>query len=215
MPAILATLEVFEKFISIGKEIAKLPQLVLPQYQAAALDLYDISQRLLTANENLSRWLYRFLYFDFRQPDSRSRFLELVRDYKTMKQGSEFRQLKFSCSDISAIYHRSIASKLGNWFTDQTRREEVRVTFEMLSDADGSLAAFTYDHVVRDLDRAVDAMETQVENGAMDDAESVRLQTKTEMREITGRLESFAGALSDLVISFAAIARAPVTLARP
>jgi hypothetical protein len=214
MPTILPTLEVFEKFISIGKEIAKLPQLVLPQYQAAASDLYVISQRLLTANENLSRWLYRFLYFDFRQPDSRGRFLELVRDYKTMKQGAEFRQLKFSCSDISAIYHRNIASKLGNWFADETRRKEVQNTFERLSDADGTLVAFTYDHVVRNLDRAVDDMEAQVENGATDGAETVRLQTKAEMKEVTERLESFAGALSDLVISFAAIARAPVTLAR-
>jgi hypothetical protein len=214
MATILPTLEVFEKFIDIGKEIARLPQLVLPQYQAAARDLYEISQRLLTANENLSRWLYRFLYFDFRQTDSRSRFLELVRDYKTMKQGAEFRQLKFSCSDISAIYHRNIASKLGNWFTDETRRREVEGTFKRLSDADGSLVVFTYEHVVRNLDRAADEMETRVENGAIDDAESVRLRTKTEMKDITGRLESFAGELSDLVISFAATARAPVTLAR-
>src|SRR6266498_2790658 len=92
-------LDVFDHFINIAKELAKLPQLVLPQYRAAAQDLYEISQKLLTANENLARWLYKFLYFDFRQPQeqARTQFFDLVRDYKTMKLGPEFRQLKISC----------------------------------------------------------------------------------------------------------------------
>jgi hypothetical protein len=87
MPAIKPAVELFNKFIGIAKELAKLPQLVLPQYQTAAKDLYLISQKLLVANENLSRWLYRFLYFDLGQPDARSNFLKLIVDYKTMKQG--------------------------------------------------------------------------------------------------------------------------------
>jgi len=57
-------------------------------------------------------------------------------------------------------------------------------------------------------------MENRVEADAMDDAELKRLQTKAEMKDGTERLEAFAGALSELVISFAGIAHAPMTLGR-
>ncbi len=215
MPAIQPALDIFDKFISIAKELAKLPQLVLPQYRAAAQDLYEIAQKLLTANENLSRWLYKFLYFDFRQQDARTKFFDLIRDYKTMKQGPEFRQLKFSCGDISAIYYRNIASKLGNWLSDQTKLEEAQGMFAALSDADSDLVSFTYDQVVKALDNAVNDIETRVEAETMNDAELRRLQAKADMKDVTERLEVFAGALSELVISFAGIARAPVTVGRP
>jgi hypothetical protein len=214
MPAIQPALDIFDKFISIAKELAKLPQLVLPQYRAAAQDLYEIAQKLLTANENLSRWLYRFLYFDFRRQDARTQFLDLIRDYKTMKQGPEFRQLKFSCGDIAAIYYRNVASKLGDWLSDQTKLKEAQSMFAALSDADRDLVSFTYDQVVKALDTAIDDIESRVEAGAMDDAELRRLQAKADMKDVTERLEAFAGALSELVISFAGIARAPVTLGR-
>jgi len=83
MSTITPTLEIFDKFISIASGLAELPQLVLPQYRDAAQDLYEIAQKLLSANENLSRWLYKFLYFDFRQQDARTKFLDLVGDYRT------------------------------------------------------------------------------------------------------------------------------------
>lgn len=41
-----------QAFIVLGKEIAKMTKLALPQYQACARDLYLISQRILDANEN-------------------------------------------------------------------------------------------------------------------------------------------------------------------
>lgn len=123
MPDIATSLSIFEKFIKVANELAKLPALVLPQYQSAAQDMYKICQKLLTANENLSRWLYRFLYFDFRQNDARQKFLTTVQEYKAMKAGPHFQQLKFSCSDINQIYYRNIASKLGNWFTNQQKRK--------------------------------------------------------------------------------------------
>lgn len=214
MPGMLSALDIFDKFIGIAKELAKLPQLVLPQYHAAALDLYEISQRLLASNENLSRWLYRFLYFDFGQQDARARFLDLVRDYRVMKQGPEFRQLKFSCGDIGSIYYRNVASKLGAWLADPIRREQAEGIFTALSDADSDLVAFTYDHVIKELDRVIEQMEKCVELGDVDGAEAIRLRAKSEMHDLTTHLESFAGALADLVISFANAARAPVTLAR-
>ncbi len=83
MPSINLALEIFDKFISIAKEIAKLPAVVLPQYRDAARDMYQICQRLLTANENLSRWLHRFIYFDFRQQNASTEFMKTLQEYKT------------------------------------------------------------------------------------------------------------------------------------
>jgi hypothetical protein len=180
--------DLFDKFINIATELAKLPQLVLPQYQAAAQDLYEISQKLLTANENVSHWLYKFLYFDFQQHDARAQFLNLVRDYKTMKQGAEFQQLKFSCAGIYQIYHRNIASKLGNWFSSRTKLNEAQNMFGLLSGGDADMISFIYDQVVKALDNAVDDMEKCVEASAFDDAEMRRLQTKADMKDVTERL---------------------------
>ena len=118
-------LELFDKFISVAKELAKLPALVLPQYQTAAQDLYIITQKLLMANEYLSRWLYKFIYFNFRGSDPVSDFYDLVQDYKSMKNGPEFNQLKFSCQDISSIYYQNISSKLIDWFANKQKEEEV------------------------------------------------------------------------------------------
>jgi hypothetical protein len=172
-----------------------------------------ICQKLLTANENLSRWLYRFLYFDFRQNDARSKFLTAAQEYAAMKNGPEFQQLKFSCSDIGQIYYQNISSKLGNWFANQHKLEEVEGIFAQLTDADKQLVAFIYDRVVTNLNDFVHRAETDVERGAMNDAEEARLQFKAESREVTEQLEKFSGELSDLVILFAGIARVPVTLA--
>ena len=205
MPTIQQTLDIFDKFISIANELSKLPQMVLPEYRAAALGLYEITQKMLIANENLSRWLYKFLYFDFRQQDARTKFFDLIRDYKTMKQGPEFSKLKFSCGDISNIYHRDIASKLGNWLTDQSKLNEARVIFDELSSIDGSLVSFTYDQVVTALDKAINDLEKDVEADTMNEAETRRIQAKADMKAITERLEAFAGGLFELVISFANI----------
>jgi hypothetical protein len=90
MPSVVKSLDIFDKFINIAKEIAKLPALVLPQYQAAAQDMYQICQKLLTANEDLSRWLHRFIYFDFRQQNARTEFMKALQEYKTMKNGPEY-----------------------------------------------------------------------------------------------------------------------------
>lgn len=212
MPAAIPALNALDGFIGVARELAKLPALVLPQYQSAARDLYKICQKLLTANEYLSRWLHRFLYFDFRQQDVRTEFLEAVSEYRTMKSGPEFQQLKYSCGDISLIYGQEIASKLGNWFTRTQKREEVEGIFASLGDADDTMVRFIYDYVMAKLDDFVRKAEEHVDAGAMDDAEQLRLEFKAESREITESLERFSGELSDLMIRFAQIARVPVTL---
>jgi len=126
MPSIKTSLDIFSNFIDIAQEIVNLPALILPQYQAAVQDMYQICQKLLIANENLSRWLHRFIYFDFRQNDARTVFMTALKEYKTMKSGPEFQQLKFSCNDISCIYDQHISSKIKDWFANKHKKEEVK-----------------------------------------------------------------------------------------
>lgn len=215
MPGIGTSLEIFDKFIVIAKEIAKLPALVLPQYQEAARDMYRICQKLLLANENLSRWLLRFVYFDFRQQNGRGEFLRSLQEYRTMKSGPEYQQLKFSCSDISNVYYRQISSKIADWFSDKQKKEEIEGIFTSLASADSALVSFTYDEVIKRLDGFIVIVEQHVERGAIDNAEEERLKFKSDSRDIAGALEYFSGELSDLVIKFAQIARVPVTIGNP
>jgi len=209
---IMPALEVFEKFISIAETLAKLPALALPQYQASARDLYEICKKLLTANENLFRWIYRLLYFDFRKPTATTDFVTLVGEYKAMKIGPEFQQLKFSCGDIGQIYRRDIESKLGKWFARRSKLEEAQGVFTALSNADNDLVAFIYDQTVPKLDDFVNRAQTHVDVGALADAEAVRLEVRTQLRDITEHMEKFSGDLSDLVLRFARIAQVPLTL---
>lgn len=205
-------LETVNTFIAIAKELAGLPALVLPQYQSSARDLYEISNKLLEANENLSRWMHKFLYFDFRNSEARGDFLTTVQEYKTMKSGPKFQKLKFSCGDIGSVYYRDIASKIGSWFSDQQKLEEAQGVFERLTDADRDMVGFTYDFVVGKLDEFVSKVEDHINIGALDDAEEARLIFKIEMREVIERLERFSGELADLVVLFAGAARVPITL---
>jgi hypothetical protein len=216
MPTISVTadLDFMDKFVSVAKQLIRLRSLVLPQYKKAALDLYEICQRLLEANENLSRWLYRFLYFDFRQADARGAFMEAVREYSTMKSGPEFRELKFRCGDIAAIYHAEISSKIGSWFRSNKKVGQAREAFGLLADADGSMVEFVYNRLIVDLDAYLSDVEALVEKNSFDEAEASRVAFKARLAPITRRLEQFSGELSELVIAFAHIAQQPITLAR-
>ena len=214
MPGIKTAVDIIEKFIGLGKELAKLPAMVLPQYQSCAVDFYRICKRILQSNENVSRWFHRFSYFDFQAANARTEFLKALQEYKTMKTGPEFQQLKFSCHDIQGIYQQNIQGKIASWFSDQSRLEEAEGIFERLTDADASMVTFVADEYVGRLDRYVDKIEQAVDAGDLNDAERQRLDFKRDSKEMVQLLERFGGDLSELVMDFASVAKIPVTLGR-
>jgi phosphohistidine phosphatase SixA len=211
-PETKAALNIIENFIDLGKQVAKLPALVLPQYQSAANDLYRISQVILKSNENLSRWLNRFRYFDFIQADARKDFLQAMQEYKAMKSGPDFQQLKFSCHDLAKVYYSNIASKIGNWFSNQQKKEEAEGIFSALTDADQNMLAFVSDAVISQIDEFLENVEELVDSGNLEEAERNRLALKRDTTDIVAALENFGGGLSALVIEFANIAKRPITL---
>lgn len=207
-------LAVYDRFVVLGRKIAELPEILMPQYQAAAKDLYEICRLLLDANESLARWLLEFTYFDFRNADARTTFNDLAKRYRAMKVGEEYRQLKFRCGDIQSIYERNIASKLGRLFSNQSMRDQAGQVFQDLSSADQSMVVFVYETVMVKLDRIVADLEQSVDAGLLDDAEQTRLHAKAQTRELVQALEKFGGELSELVLQFAKAAKVPVTLER-
>lgn len=212
MTTVKAGLELIEQFISLGKELAKLPALVLPQYQLAAADLFEISKKILTANENSARWLHRFRYFDFKDSDARSNFLAAVQEYRSLRSGPQFQQLKFSCGDISQVYYRNISSKLGGWFSDSQKLEEAEGIFTKLTDADMEMVHFLQEHILTKLDSYLGEIETHIDFENIEEAERLRLELKSETGEVVQCLERFGDALSELVLDFSKIARIPLTL---
>jgi hypothetical protein len=205
-------LDSIDRFIGVA-EIANLPILSMPEYRAAANDLYQIAQKLLIANENMSRWLNRFLYFDFRAPDARAQFLNLVQDYRTTKAGPGFRDMKFSCGDISIIYQQNIEGKILDMFPQDARAaEEARRVFLDLGNADQDMVAFIYDTVVGGIDKFISDAEPEVDRSDFNGAEARRLQFKVASAKLLEHLERLAGGLSDLVLQYARLANRPVTL---
>jgi hypothetical protein len=210
--AVKEGLELIQQFIELGKELAKLPTLVLLQYQPAAQDLYEICKKILKANENTARWLHRFRYFDFKDPNARSNFLSAVQEYRALRTGPGFKELKFSCFDIGQIYYRHISSKLGGWFSSAYEREKAEGLFQKLTDADLALVEFLEENVFSNLDNALTKMEAEMDTGTAEGAERLRLGLKLETKETVQYLERFGDDLSDLVLKFAKLARVPLTL---
>ena len=132
-----------------------------------------------------------------------------------MKAGPEYSKLKFSCADIGNIYAQNIELKMGNWFADQFKKDQAYGVFAQLTDVDNDLVEFTYQTVVKQLDAAVADMEQLVDKGDLLGAEARRLMAKAEMKEIADQLQKFGGDLADLTLTFAGLARTPITLPTP
>jgi hypothetical protein len=211
-PTTAVALGAIDNFIKIATQLTKLPKLAMPQYRDCAVDLSEIAQKLLSANENLSSWLYRFLYFDYKQQEARTRALQAIQEYRSMKVGPGYRQLKFSCHDLGLIYRRHISGKLVDWFTSKQKLEEAERIFTELNKSDGRMLDFLDDEVIGKLDQHVDGLEQLVDRGKLDEAEANRLAFKATMAPLSQHLERFSGELSGLVIEFAQIAKAPITL---
>jgi len=67
--------------------------------------------------------------------------------------------MKFSCHDISQIYHKNIESKIGKLIGDQRKLEDAEGALNRLSDVDRDLISFVSDKIIRRLDDFVDRVQ--------------------------------------------------------
>lgn len=207
-------LDSVDEFILVAKGITTLPILAHQEYREAAESLYQITQKVLLANENLARWLNRFLQFDFRVPGARGLFLALIGEYRTARSGGELRAMKFNCGEVRWIYDNKIAPRIGDLYPHDSRLgDQARLTFEALGNADDDMVAFIYDTVIGGIDAFLHDAEPAVDRSDLNSAEAKRLSFKVASAEMSERLERLAGGLSDLVLEYARLAQRPVTLA--
>lgn len=196
-----------------GRLLARLRELPDgPEVRAVADGLYEVSRKLLTANENLAGWRYRFLRFNFRGDDAVGRFLALVEEYYTRRTGEDFHELKYRCGDISVIYERNVEKALGDVLGDVDLRAEVQTALDELGASDGGMVRYIYDTVLGEIETFVRTAEPFVDDNDLNGAEGARLAFKARSAEQSVRLEKLGNELSDLVVHYAALARRPVEL---
>ena len=205
-------LSITKEFITIGKELAGLSDLVRPTYRSCAADLYLICKKLLEANENIVRWFNKFLYFDFTSPNASFEFKKAAADYDTMKRGHELRKLKFSCTDIENIYQKNIGKKIGSWFSNKKKVLKAQSIFSNLSSSDGQMILFLEDTLIPLLDKFVLKMEVSVSKKNFNAAERTRLKFRKESKPLVDLISDFNDELTELVITFAKMSNTPITL---
>jgi hypothetical protein len=204
-------LETLNSFITLSKEISKLPALILPQYQSAAKDLFQICQKILTANEKLTGYLHQFRDLDLRRPDAREKTSDIIREYKAMKI-SGLNNLKFSCHDIGIIYSNNIKQKIGKWFSNQQKLEESQGIFEKLTQADTEMITFIVETVIKKIDEFANEIDGWSDQDLIHKAEASRIKFKTQTSQIAQNLEKFNNDLAELVMRFSEIAKTPITI---
>jgi hypothetical protein len=206
--------EVIRSFISVAEEIAKLASLALPQYQAAAADMHQVCPNILDANKNLLRVINGFVYFDFEDADYRKDFSKLYKSYKDLKVSADFQKFKFSCGDINNVYRANIEDKIGGWFGDQRKQEEVKGIFEQMTNVDRTLEELIYNRILSIFEDYIDQIRNLVSKDNKLGAEEKRFELERTFDPIIEELAKFNGALADLVVQFANKARVPITLRR-
>lgn len=206
-------LDTVDRFIDVGRKLAKQETLATSKYANALERLIEVIQMLLTANENMARWLNRFTQFDFRRKASRKRFLRLAAKYRTAKSGTELRQMKWPCGDIRHLYDTEIRPDMTDMFVQAEKiPEELDDAFAGLGDADEDMVAFIYDTVVGGIDDFLKRAEPAVDAGDFDAAEKARLEFKVHAQELSERLERLGGGLADLVLDYSRLAGRPVVV---
>lgn len=177
----------------------------VPDFRTAARDLQKICNKLLDANEHLTVWINRFRDFDLDQPDTKSKFNQLAGEYRALKIGRRYQELKFDCRDIETIYKSHISGRLKEIFGGD-KSNEAQAIFEELSSADAALVHFVHEVIFESLDDVCGAMENAIERGDIETAKNTRLQFKVRSGTMFMRLQVIGTELSELVLDFKQIA---------
>jgi hypothetical protein len=210
-------LDDIDAFIRAGHELAALEILAEVEFRPAASALCDVAQELMASNEYMAGWLNRFRYFDFKQDGWKGEFKELLKEYDTTKSSPHgFNRMKFRCAEIWTIYQRDIEATLGGLPPEnQDLAKEVRRVCYGLGESDDRMVAFIYQKVLSSVDAFRESAEASLNRSDLNGAETARLHFSVASKDLSTRLVLFANDLSDLVLTYARIARRPVILDAP
>jgi hypothetical protein len=187
-----------EKLIGLLRQLVGV---VIPAYSEAASGLEQVCKKLLDANESTVRWINSFRDFDFTSPNAIEKFRTLAGEYRALKTGRRYQELKFDCGEIETIYRSNLRGKLRNLFGG-SRLKEAEQVFDKLSKADASLVQFVHTEVFGQLDSICKAAEAAIEKHDFQAAETARLQFKVRSDSLTRRLQEIGDGLAELVLEF-------------
>src|SRR5262245_5100551 len=89
-------LGVVEKLINLLKPLIGF---AIPDFRECARGFEAICKKLLDANENVARWINKFRDFDVTHPNVVEEFRKLAADYRSLKTGQRYQELKFDCGE--------------------------------------------------------------------------------------------------------------------
>jgi hypothetical protein len=94
----------------------------------------------------------------------------------------------------------SIEGKIGSWFGDQRKQEEVRGIFSQMSDIDFQIEDLIYNKLIAVFEQYVEEIRKAVKDDDQAQAEARRFELERELDPIIEELVRFNGALADLVV---------------
>lgn len=191
-----------EKLIDLLKPLIGF---AIPDFRACARGFEAICKKLLDANENVARWINRFRDFDVTHPNVVEEFRQLAADYRSLKTGRRYQELKFDCREIATIYDNQVEGKLREIFAG-SKLEEARELFKQLGNADAALVQFVHMVIFERLDAICHDLETAIDTGDFEAAEVARLGFKIHANDLLARLQTIGTELADLVLEFKRLA---------
>lgn len=203
MAKVNEALDTSEKLVQLLRGLAGV---VRPEYLEAVPDLQEVCKKLLDANESLVRWISSFRDFDIKAPEATERFKKLAANYKALKTGKRYKELKFDCGEIQMIYQLRLHGKLRDIFSGEKLQKAERV-FEKLSTADAELVRFVHMDIFGQLDSIRARMEAALNNHDSAAAETARLEFKVSSDPLIRRLQNIGDRLADLILEYQNIAQ--------
>lgn len=209
-------LDAVGEFVDVFGGVTKRSNPVIDSYyKAAVADLRQVTTSLLTSTVNIATWLHRFRDFDFRQENASHEFNKLKSEFRAKRIGPGFKDMKWACGDIASIYEDRLKDKLEPLFGHDERAAKAECIFEQLGTADSDMLAYIDDVILLGIEKFISDVEVALSNDGLSAAQRQRLKFETDTSELSDRLEQFSDELSNLVLQFGRIARAPITLSQP
>ena len=159
-------LSIIDSVITLGKQIKPL---LTPQYQDAAKGLYAITDYILTANQLLVSWIGKFKQIDISN-QSKKEFDTFVDKYNNFRIGPDYDKVKVHCTELGAIYKKSLHSHLQRLFAmDSDKLRNADLIFSNFANQEIIMSDLVFREILGGLEDAIQSIKNDY-----DGAESYR-----------------------------------------
>lgn len=198
MESVKTGIEMIQSLVDLLKSIK---ESIIPNYKETSKDLQEVLERIISANEKLLKWIYKFTDFDFEQENAKKVYHEFYHSYQAIKQGKRYYELKFNCAEIDSIYNSRIKGKLGNFFAGHKLKKAEKI-FHDLSVADAHMVNYLLTTVFDGLDGSTSIIKGHIDNGEMEKAETEKLRLKSRMNPTISELQKINSEMTNLILTF-------------